>query len=518
MADNNISGIRFNLKELKIVTDVKPKTVENTVIPDETPKSALNKKDSSIVTQLPKGNSASVINFNQIPETYTVKRGDSLSSIAKKFMGKESAYMEIFQLNKSKAFSHPNSILKVGSILKLPLQNEQSAGTSGNTSKKDSLYQYQKENPLSYITLNQKEKELTEVPVEQIPEEDQKNNEDFFSQFTNKRNYTSIEGSAKVVSDDAVKVNKTFNLQTSFNPKTMKDGDKWLGKVAETLKDNNASINIGANGKSLKIDSEMLKTISEEMTKNKAEGTKVLKQMFTNAGVAFNNGMFAIDDIVSNLKNDPYYSEIKSQTKTFDLAKVSDQFELCNDKNNYMSGVMSHGHRQVPLIIETTQSDMTEKQVAKSSTELISGLSKFFDAKGNMKNPKGFEQEVYKMLDNQHSRRELIEHFELNSKENIDALIPAVTSESGASASQRDYDSYFAVGSVMINRALGKNLKSAALATAKGVPQDKIKPVSIKSIIYEPGQFEISWRKQNGVTIYDSHKNLNSMFKKGTLN
>lgn len=50
--------------------------------------------------------------------TYTVKRGDSLSSIAKKKLGKATRWREIYNLNKSK-ISHPNRI-NVGLKLKLP--------------------------------------------------------------------------------------------------------------------------------------------------------------------------------------------------------------------------------------------------------------------------------------------------------------------------------------------------------------------------------------------------------------
>ncbi|RYX99639.1 LysM peptidoglycan-binding domain-containing protein, partial [bacterium] len=474
-------------------------------------------KDSSIINPVPKGNSASIINFNQIPETYKVKKGDTLSSIAKEFLGKENAYMEIFQLNKSKSFSHPNSVLKVGMTLKMPVQEQSADPTSVPNKKNNSLSEYQKEHPLSYITLGQKGKEEVEVPEEVLNPEDQQSNESFYSQFSQRRETVNIPGSASIVSNDAVKVNRTFNLQTTFNPKTMKDADKWLAKAAETLKENNASIDIGVNGNCLTIDSTMLKGISDKITENKTEGTKLLKEMFEKSGTAFNNGLYAIDDVVSNLKNSPYYDEIKTQPKTFDLSQVAKEFSLDNDKKSYMSGVSSHSHRQVPLIIQAGQTSESQAYSGKTSSELIKDLSKFFDARGNMKSPEAFEDAVYGMLDDQHSRRVLIEHFDLDSKENIDALIPAITSESGASSSQRDYDSYFAVGSVMINRTLGKNLKNAAVATAKGVAEDKIKPVTVKSIIFEPGQFEIAWRKQNGATIYDNHKSLNNMFKKGSL-
>lgn len=509
MTDNRI-GVKFNLNDFKINSTNTPQKINQTLVKQEPSKSILSKPDTSEVKEINKGNSATTISFQESkPTTYTVKKGDTLSSIAKELLGKESAYMELFQLNKSKSFSHPNSILKVGTVLKLPTQSE-----NKETNKTNSLSQYQKQNPLSYVTLNNKNKEV-ELPEENLSVEDKQTNEQFYSQFTKKKN--TIDSTNNIVSNDAVKVNRTFNLHPTFNTKTMKDVDKWLNTVANTLENNNASINIGANGKSVKIDSDTLKNITSEMTKNKANGVSLLKEVFNNSGTAFNNGLYAIDDVVNNLKNDPYYGEIKNQEKTFDLASVSEDFSLSNDKKSYTAGLLSHGHRQVPLILKNTGIDSNQGFNGKTSEELINSLSKHFDSKGVMKNPKGFESDVYKMLDNQHARRVLIEHFDLNSKENIDSLIPAITAEGGAAKSQQDYDSYFAVGSVMINRTLGKNLKNAALGVAKGSDLGKIKPVTIKSIIYEKGQFEIAWRNQNGATIYDNHKSLNNMFKKGQL-
>jgi nucleoid-associated protein YgaU len=50
--------------------------------------------------------------------TYTVKAGDTLSRIAKEFLGDANAYMEIFNANKDQ-LSDPNKI-KPGQVLKIP--------------------------------------------------------------------------------------------------------------------------------------------------------------------------------------------------------------------------------------------------------------------------------------------------------------------------------------------------------------------------------------------------------------
>jgi nucleoid-associated protein YgaU len=51
-------------------------------------------------------------------ETYTVKSGDTLSKIAKEKLGREAAYMDIFNANKDQ-LSDPDKI-KPGQVLKIP--------------------------------------------------------------------------------------------------------------------------------------------------------------------------------------------------------------------------------------------------------------------------------------------------------------------------------------------------------------------------------------------------------------
>jgi LysM repeat protein len=52
------------------------------------------------------------------PQTYTVQPGDTLSGIAKKFLGNSDAYMDIFNANKDK-LKDPNKI-QPGQVLKIP--------------------------------------------------------------------------------------------------------------------------------------------------------------------------------------------------------------------------------------------------------------------------------------------------------------------------------------------------------------------------------------------------------------
>ncbi len=52
------------------------------------------------------------------PKTYTVKAGDTLSKIAKEFLGSAGDYMKIFEANKDQ-LTDPNKI-KPGQVLRIP--------------------------------------------------------------------------------------------------------------------------------------------------------------------------------------------------------------------------------------------------------------------------------------------------------------------------------------------------------------------------------------------------------------
>jgi nucleoid-associated protein YgaU len=54
----------------------------------------------------------------QSSTTYTVKPGDTLSKIAKQFLGDANAYMEIFELNRDQ-LKDPD-LIKPGQVLKIP--------------------------------------------------------------------------------------------------------------------------------------------------------------------------------------------------------------------------------------------------------------------------------------------------------------------------------------------------------------------------------------------------------------
>ena len=73
--------------------------------------SGTSKKTASV------NKTAARVNSKSTPKTYTVKKGDCLWNIAKKYLGSGSRYMEIFNLNKDK-LKDPNKI-KIGQVLKL---------------------------------------------------------------------------------------------------------------------------------------------------------------------------------------------------------------------------------------------------------------------------------------------------------------------------------------------------------------------------------------------------------------
>ena len=72
-----------------------------------------NKKASA-----PKKTNARV-NTKSKPKTYTVKSGDCLYNIAKKYYGDGSKYTKIYEANKKIIGSNPN-LIKAGQVLTIP--------------------------------------------------------------------------------------------------------------------------------------------------------------------------------------------------------------------------------------------------------------------------------------------------------------------------------------------------------------------------------------------------------------
>lgn len=56
-------------------------------------------------------------------KTYTVKKGDTLSGIAKEYLGDANAYMRIFEANKDQ-LTDPD-VIKPGQVLKIPAMERQ---------------------------------------------------------------------------------------------------------------------------------------------------------------------------------------------------------------------------------------------------------------------------------------------------------------------------------------------------------------------------------------------------------
>jgi len=77
-------------------------------------------KVSAAATSQPTGSNATAGTATPASgnETYTVQAGDTLSAIAKKFLGSANAYMDIFNANKDQ-LSDPDKI-KPGQVLKIP--------------------------------------------------------------------------------------------------------------------------------------------------------------------------------------------------------------------------------------------------------------------------------------------------------------------------------------------------------------------------------------------------------------
>ncbi len=474
----------------------------------------------------PQGSALAQFSFEALtqPSTHTVKRGESLSTIAKKYFGNSNLYMELYKANRD-ILSHPNS-LHAGMTLKLPANLFPTATDQGRSPVPTgpSLNAYRQENPLSYITLGGKEKPVKEnpnsgdSPAREIagPPTPPRS----FEHFLQSPDRLLAGGQNLIEHDDAVKVNKTFDLQpgmTLKNFKTQLPG--WADKLATVLAENKASIKLPtADGTGTTVDSRFFTELSRRVKAGEYEAVK--KEFGEKFGVGFVNTLLALDDVAFNIKNDPYYVEHKNAPKTIDLASVQEDFNLSSDKLNYLAHTAAHKHKQIPVQLQMDPAALQHATTTQSADDLIKDLGSYFNSKGTLTKPKEFEEKVYKLLDDPVARRRLVEKFKLNSEANLQALVPAITGEAGMASSQIDYNSYLAVGSVMMNRALGRNLKKAAMMSAQGKAAEQFKPVSMKDIIREEGQFEIVWRpmpNSGGKTFYQFNEAQNQAFLNGKL-
>jgi LysM repeat protein len=459
------------------------------------------------------------------PTVHTVKSGESLSTIAKKYFGNPNLYMALYDANRD-VLKHPNQV-HVGMELKLPADLFNSLESQKSlVSPQPSLNNYHKENPLSYITLAAKEKPAAETGS--MPSLSA-----FFSSQSDpqvfKHNFDSLlqtpdrlatSGNNIIEHDDAVKVNKRFDLAPKLTMQNIRsEFPAWADKLAGILAENKTKIKLpGANGEGVTVDSAFFQDLSRRV--KSGEYNEVKQAFQEKLGVGFVNTLFALDDVAFNMLNDPYYARYKDSAKTIDLNSVSEDFNLSSDKLNYLAHTAAHKHKQILVELELNPADLQKATTTQSADQIIKELGGYFNSKGTLTKPKEFETKVYQLLEDPVARRRLVEKFELNSEANLQALIPAITGEAGMASSQIDYNSYLAVGSVMMNRALGRNLKKAAMMSAQGKPESQFKPVSMTAIIREPGQFEIVWRPMNksgGKTFYQFNQSQNQAFLNGKL-
>lgn len=459
-------------------------------------------------------------------QTHQVQAGESLSTIARKYFGNPNLYMELFQANRD-LLKHPNQ-LQVGMTLKLPAplfphasENTQSAVSAG-----PALNAYRNQNPLAYVTLASPESQTPAVnsplsptaPEPQAPESPVLNAQDFEHL---RETPDRVRASQNIIEhDDAVKVNKRFDLHPALTPQNFKTQlPAWADKVSALLREHNVSINLPtASGQPVTVDAGFFEALSQRVKAGEYEQVK--KEFQVRFGTGFVNNLFAVDDIAHNIKNDPYYQGLKDSAKIIDLAAVADNFNLYSDKKNYLAGTPAHGHKQIPVLLQMNPTQLHRQGSNQSVAEMLQDLAGCFNARGVLTHPEKFENKVYALLQDTDARRKLVDYFNLNSKTNLSVLVPAITGEGGMAAHQIDYNSYFAVGSVMLNRALGRNLKKAAMHTAQGKSPQQFKPVSMSEIIHERGQFEIVTRiipNSGGKTFFQFNQAQNQAFLNGQL-
>jgi LysM repeat protein len=487
VSNSNTVQLKVNEKTENPVTQVEK----------EKPSNPLQKNDNSKINSQAKGVPAATVEFtpeNQPFFNHTVKPGESLSSISRKYFGDISHYKEIFKLNQSKDFPSINSSLEIGQVLKIPQKNTVAPAPAF----------IEKPAPVEKQTIEAKEKVKINIDL-------------YYPEKTKDSTLVDV----KVL--DALKVNKSYDIHPKLlnNTNIKTEFGNWARKAADILEENKAGIIIASKtGEKYNVNSKFLNNLAD-VAADKNDGYLAIRHFFRDdMGLAFFNTVWAIDDIATNLKTDPYFTEFKEENKVFDLASVAKIYHLDNDKADYLGGLREHGHRGIPVHIETPIiGSLIEVKSSATAKEMINNLAKSFDSQGNLTDGNDFEKKVFEILDNKDNRKILIEHFKLNSKENLDSLIPAITGESGAAPTERDYNSYLCVGSVMLNRTLGRNLKKYAKATAQEIPETKIKPVPVKSILMEDGQFAITWAKvgDTETSIFNFQTSLNNKYKLGKL-
>jgi nucleoid-associated protein YgaU len=101
----DVGTIQFTLN-LKLYNEVTVRQIELKIE---------NQKATAVVTQT----SSTRVDNTTTPKTYTVKSGDCLWNIAKKFYGNGSQYTKIYNANKSVIGSNPN-LIRVGQALTIP--------------------------------------------------------------------------------------------------------------------------------------------------------------------------------------------------------------------------------------------------------------------------------------------------------------------------------------------------------------------------------------------------------------
>lgn len=483
------------------------------------------------------------------PESHTVSKNESLSSIAKKYFGDSRLYMNLYQANRD-IIKHPNQI-QPGMVLKLPPElfpqpqrspepatvvpspsNQPPAqakpavpAKSTTANPNPALNAYRKQNPLAYLTLTPTNEPkvdsthlvpslpLMDLPIKPMASHAQ-SPADIKGIFDDIAVSHEQPQSGTITHKDAIKVNKSFdirpaltthNLTTQFAP--------WAKDVAAILRSNQADIRLpSSKGQPVTLTADKL----EELASKPANAADYFRKEL---GIALFNTLFAIDDVASDMKSDPYYADVRKTPKTVDLARVADKFNLLDDQQSYLAQTAAHRHKQVPIQLHGAAASAEAAGPIQTSDQMIAGLAKHFNSKGVLSHPAEFENDVYRLLENQSARRQLVQKFKLDSAENLNVLAPAITSEGGMGDKQRTYNSYFSVGSVMLNRALGRNLRKAAAEAAQGKPAAGFKPVGMRDILFEQGQFEITWRKMPGSskTFFQYSQGLNQSFLNNKL-
>ncbi|MFN8577084.1 MAG: LysM peptidoglycan-binding domain-containing protein [Candidatus Sericytochromatia bacterium] len=293
---SELGNFNFNYNKLVLgpVLNNKSKELIKTNIPSINTQSNVA-KDNLTLNKLLQNNSIPSLSFNEENKfiEHKIKRGESLSDVAKKYLGSPNKYMEIFEANKDK-LKNPNDLV-IGMTIKVPVSSEQfNKFKEINTSKPIETIHTTTNNNVQYKEITVKRGEsLGEIALKYL-----KNSERYMEVFEANRDVLKSPDSLKVGMKLKIPVNDVKPEAPSpssaiDNNRTVDLGEMNLGAkgIYDALKKYQNYYNkVGNVGRTRTTENEM-KLIAVELDKaSKAFGVdpKIMLGVFAHESAGFN--------------------------------------------------------------------------------------------------------------------------------------------------------------------------------------------------------------------------------------